>query len=551
MTTLTVTPSVTVAVDAGPATHPTGGTVQLDALRVPYASATLTLPLTEDTVLEGLDPRQDHRLTITGGDPAARTFNLGLRGRDVDHKARTVTIDAASDEALLVDYATLTEDAGARAHEASLRAVCNYVLGKIGATLAAGADDADATAYWALVNKVLNPSGESTTGFYLGDNATNIAVSGITPLFGYASVSWQAVAAGNAYLGIPLSDSRVTPGQPIVLSGYMRTSGSGQTGQMHLWFLDEHGTPAGFASATRIPLPTPYAWARSVLIATVPPGAVTVSAWAVANATAANVAFGLDGIMLYDGSEEVGYFDGASLNDAHYTYTWAGAVNGSASSRTPTLERHPDLYVWKPGVSAWDFLAPFTTPAALRLFCDEARVWRLIDPDTYTVPGVVTVTAANATEGIDAIHRDDPEVFATGVVVYYEWTDWTGTQQRAYDSAGTPEKVVTLTYQRAYPGPGAAAAILARRNGMGHTQRVEGLTRWDATPGMAASVTMPGTAEQLGTVKAVDWAVDDSGLMNVDTRSLVDVVPASWLDWDPLEAWQDVDPAVTWDSLPT
>jgi hypothetical protein len=112
---------------------------------------------------------QESRTLITPETPnppqwvpgAPRVFDLGLRSRTVDHQSKTVTVDLASDEALLMDYATLTEDGGARAHQASLRAVCNYVLGKIGASLAPGGPDADVTAYWSLANLFPDPSAES------------------------------------------------------------------------------------------------------------------------------------------------------------------------------------------------------------------------------------------------------------------------------------------------------------------------------------------------------------------------------------------------------
>lgn len=65
MTTPLVVPHITVTVD-GEATQPTGGTVALGALSVPYASATVILPLTAATALDALDPREDTRVVING-----------------------------------------------------------------------------------------------------------------------------------------------------------------------------------------------------------------------------------------------------------------------------------------------------------------------------------------------------------------------------------------------------------------------------------------------------------------------------------------------------
>jgi hypothetical protein len=68
VTTQTVTPDIDVTLDGAPGpVAPTGGSVSLEALRVPYASATIVLPLTPDTLLDALDPRDDHRVIINGG----------------------------------------------------------------------------------------------------------------------------------------------------------------------------------------------------------------------------------------------------------------------------------------------------------------------------------------------------------------------------------------------------------------------------------------------------------------------------------------------------
>jgi hypothetical protein len=48
---------------------------------------------------------------------------------------------------------------------------------------------------------------------------------------------------------------------------------------------------------------------------------------------------------------------------------------------------------------------------------------------------------------------------------------------------------------------------------------------------------------------SVRFSLGDDGLMNLGTRGLIDIPLGSWLDWDPDEAWQDVDPSITWASL--
>jgi hypothetical protein len=68
VTTPLVVPAITVTLDgAATPVRPDRGSLSLDAARVPYAGATIVLPLTADTALDDLDPRDDHRVIINGG----------------------------------------------------------------------------------------------------------------------------------------------------------------------------------------------------------------------------------------------------------------------------------------------------------------------------------------------------------------------------------------------------------------------------------------------------------------------------------------------------
>jgi hypothetical protein len=55
------------SIDGAADVKPTDGRVSLGALSVPYARATVVLPLTAATILDDLDPREDHRVFINGG----------------------------------------------------------------------------------------------------------------------------------------------------------------------------------------------------------------------------------------------------------------------------------------------------------------------------------------------------------------------------------------------------------------------------------------------------------------------------------------------------
>jgi hypothetical protein len=466
----------------------------------------------------------------------------------VDHKAKTVTLQLASDEALLMDYATLVEDTGARAHQGSVRAVCDYVLARIGAALAPGGPDADVTAYWALSNLITDPSATSAASFTAGAGVSGpptIQTSG--GVSGSSFVRFSSIAAGLTVIRAASAEN-TSPGSTYTLSAYMRGP-AGITGRVTLWIANGAGNVVQQYDSVPVTL-NPSGWTRIHVSGEVThPDAVTVQALVYGNATAAGQTFDGDGFLLTEGTELVPWFIGDQPDDAHYAYAFTGDLNESTSTRTPAVDRPPELFIWYPGVTAWDFLAPITSLVGFRLFCDELRVWRLVDPAAYDVPGYVVVSEVNATEGVDIIARDDPDVFATGVVCRFRWVDASGVARSATDTAGTPEKVVVLEYQRPYPGPGIAATILARRNGSGRTQEVQGLARWRATPGMIASINLPGALEQLGRIISVDWAVDDSGLMSLGTRGLMDVQPGSWLDWAPDDDWVDVPTDTDWEDV--
>lgn len=546
MTTRTVYPDVEAVINAT-TERINGGRVALDALGIPYGTADVEIGLTDAVDLSTIDPRDDVRVVIRGSNtnPASyREFDLGLRSVDVDHAAESITLNLATDEAILQDYATLTPDSGARAHEASLRGVVDYVLGKIGASLEPGGPDANVSAYWELTNAVRNPICDTTSGFALSTNATGLTVetTPAAPVIGTAYLFYRALAAGTALLRV-VGDLSVSPGEVVTGSAYLASPHAITAAHVYVQFLDNENNTLSRVHGSNVTIASTV-WARAYATATAPPTATRAQLVLSFNG-AANNALRFDAPMLTTGSELVTPFSGSTADSGTYTYEWDGDANNSASTRTPVNERLPEAFIWQPGQTAWDFLASFTVSAGLRLFCDETRTWRLIDPASYEVPGFI-VMQAFLTSGVDTISREDSEVFATGVVVRYTWTV-DGQTRTAYDTAGTPEKVVVIDYDRPFPGPGAAAAILARRDGTGRAQNVTGLTQWAATPNMQASVTLPDTPEQQGKLISVTFSLGDDSLMDVGTSGLTDVLPGSWLATDPGEDWTDPPTPLAWE----
>lgn len=510
-----------------------GGSTKLDSATVPYASATLELPLLEDSLLEWLDPRDGVRVTYQFGDDVGgtRDSDLGLRARSVDHQAKTVTLELASDEAVLQDFATLVTDTGARVHEASARAVCNYVLGKIGAALEAGADDANLTAYWALSNQIANPSMEvNAAGWLAGTGAgslSRIALTAIPAVQGGFGLTWLTTIAGDSNVApAPNSSSyRVQVGRSYVWSFYLYSGTPTSTRAVIQWFT-QSGVYIGSSFGTVVVTST-TAFKRVSVIGVAPPNAVT--AYPYVNTTgnpAAGWGHVLDAAMFYEGDEVVPYFDGSTPDSATYTYDFQGTAHASPSTRTPSLQRDPGMFVWKPGVTAWQFLTAILSAAGLVLWCDELRRWYLAFPENRTIIELVSVTEGTTSTGTDTLSRDDAETFVTGVVVHYTWRDDSGGSEENWDSAGTQGKVLVVELNRPYPGPGAAAAILARRQGTGRRQTITTILPVSTTPGMTAQISLPGAPDTVGRVAAVTFD-HATGFTDLDATGLVDIMPGS------------------------
>lgn len=528
MSTALLVPTASIDID-GSAFQVTSGEVTLDSSAVPYCSASYVLPFVDDAYLDWLDPREDRRIESTAGVGVPRAFDLGLRSRMVDHSAKTTTITVASDEALLQDYATLVVDKGARAYEASLRGVTNYVLGKIGAALEAGTSDADVTAIWEVQNLIANPAPTSLVGYRLGSGSSTLTYDA-----GLFAVRWTTTAlTSNLAVGTPTTNDtfRVTPGKSYVFAVEVVSSNvSARTVEACLnWRNNGGAASAGNSYGTAI-LTSSAVFQRVHVIATAPPGAEFVTPIVITRNNAVSTTHYAKQFILYEGSDLVPYFDGATTDTATYDYSWDDATEApvrSSSTRTPLVPtRPPDMFTWNPGTSAWDFLMALTSMAGMVLWCDELRRWYLDFPENRTITSQVYVSGLNASAGEDELSRDDRDAFVTGVVVRYSWIDEDGISREQYDTAGTSDLVMTIELEQAYPGPGAAAAILARRQGTGRVQRVTAITEMDTTPGMSAQISLPGAPDTIGRVTGVTFDLA-TGFMDLRTSGLVDVVPGS------------------------
>lgn len=532
---------------AGETVSISDGTAVLDETTT-YAVADITIPLTTE-MAEAIDPRSNIRGVIAASArDTARTFDLGVRTRTIDHDARTIRLRLASDEELVDDYAPLTEDSTALDHQDSLRAIVNGILTTVGlpSDLEPG-DDAPFPLSWDSVNLIPNPGAEAgTTGLLTHD----VSVTDDT--------LWQASGSRSFQLHTPTSTDSYGYYNLLTLGAQTdRTYTASGT-----CFLNGANGGAVSAQARRIVIAITTSTGSVFTQSHQAPNAAGATRLAVtfripANALAAAVFYyhghttgwvWWDDLRISEGdgikNRDIGRLDGAMASTDLYDFEWDDAANGSKSRRTAINPVPPETLIWPPGVSAWEFLLPITAVAAKRLFCDELRRWRLVDSD-YSIPGVVVASIHSASGGEDAITRDGT-LWADGVVARFTWTDEFGGAQEQIDTAGTPGKVIVREFARPYPGPGVAAAILNRLQGQGRTQSATVITDYTATPGMEASNTLPGTEDQTGRVSSVRFDLK-AAFMDIGTRGLTDSAPDSWLGWDADEDWDDVDAALNWE----
>lgn len=515
----------------------------------PYCQASFTVPIADDSVIEQINPRENQRVVVTateGVSGTTRTFDLGVRSRSVDQADGTITIEAESDEALLFDYAPLAVDNTPRTYESDFRALVNYVLNKAipGAALEAGTTNADLTAYWSEENLMKNArAAVNTATWSTGSGTGNLTrVTGLTGLPVTTGFRFTLTANAGTYWDFRSEYLPVRVGQQVNARASVRASTSRQIRLLVSFFED-----TTFIKETWADVTTGTTFAVLAASGVAPPRAThaRIIVRAVASASSGSWIEGT-AFKVYEGTVlDNSYYDGNTPNTANYTYQWAGDPNESAAQRVAVVERSPELFVWKPGVSAHDFLEPLLVHAGLRLFCDETRTWRLVDPKTYEVPGYMVVQSGhNATRGEDTITRND-DTWADAVVYRYTWVDVNGVSREEYDTAGLTGKVLTVEVDREYPGAGAAAYHLYRLQGRGRTQVVEALLPYTATPGQGVTINLPGTLTQTGKVREtiLDLA---TGLTELGTRDLTDTLDGAWLTWDPTETWSEVDPELTW-----
>lgn len=479
-------------------------------------------------VLATLDPRTSPapRVTITASSGVSvRSFDLHVRDRSVNHKAGTVSLSLASDEALLTDYAPLSDDPVPFGIAGSLRAVVDYVLGgAVAAALAPGVD-ADVTAYWGETNYAKNPAARlNAAGYAAGTGTASIGRHTDITWNGLPTIRFSAAGTGEAYLDTPTQAS-ARPRQVWTYSYYLLSSGTPRPARTMIRFKDASGQfVAQYVSPT---VTSSGSWTRVSGTAVAPPGTTTVEAFATTTSNATSQPHYTSGHMLTEGSDLppaarlLPWFDGASTAPG-YTTGWDYELdtNASTSTRVPLIERSAESLIWKAGQSAIEFLHPLVQAKGMRLVCDEERRWTLRD-ETYTAPGALYLrTEVNLTEADESISRDSG-VWFDARVTRYRWTDSAGAQQERIDAFAlkTPyTRLTTVDLNAAYVGPGRSEYAVRRAQGVGREVTVSTVSDWAARAEQEVSVTMPDAPIQVGLTQSISYDLD-TDLMTVTTRT--------------------------------
>lgn len=555
------------------------GSVILDTGWAPYGQADITVPIESAEFAENIKPQDKPRVILTGrvhptsnADRDTRQFDMVLRDREISHDQKTVRLMLATDEALLQTYGKLADDKNPRTHEANLRNLINSVLTQVipGAALQAGTANADLTARWTLENRVTNPRGALDTS---GWGAYANAASGTGSL---ERATWvtrpPGVPGSGAYTGIShvvqnpstswvdlwyqKGDLGVSAGQMYTASawmGFKAIEGAAATRNMRAIIVWRNQAAQEISRSTGALVTASHgagtsAWSglhRVHVTGVAPAGAVnaTLIFSLVDGLAQAGRGITLNGAMFTEGVL-VDYFDGEFPATSEYTYTWQGLANNASSLRTPDIEREPDVFTWRAGESAWDFLQSLIGTTGLRLWCDEKRRWWLTNPAEYSVPGRISATADNSTRGTDRISIDGEGTNADGVIVRYQW-NVLGEQRETIDTAGVAGKIFEHIIHAPYPGSGVAAAILRRIKNRRRMQDVTTVTDYSATPGKEISITLPGALDQVGYITRTNWLLAE-GLMEVQAAALTEAEPGTWLaGYDEL-TWAGTPDARTW-----
>lgn len=491
-----------------------GSRIILDDASAPHVTGTIELAVPTMSTLVALDPRAGRRIRVrvvytSGNLSVTREFNLAITDRTLRLREGIVVVDLASDESLASDFAPFTKDTTPYQHQGSVVSLVNYVLGRAitGTALQTGQPNPAIRALIASTNLVRNPRAARDLLDWAGVGGTvgRLATGGpsVAPTTGYLQANGSSIGIMR-YLADGVA---VRAGETYRLGVFVNV-GSGNTVAVDALVLDNNGNLILDVPQTFVASVAGGQWLYTTFTA---PANATKAELRVftGSALAANAYMTVTGWRLSpvtDDPTDTGYFDAETLDTSEYAYDPTGVLHASPTTRTPLINRAPDLLTWMPGTSAYDFLNPILQALGLRLVCDEARRWTLRD-EGYVASGALSIRhAVNLIDGSDRLSRTGG--WRDAQITRYRWRDQTGAQREEIDAFAlvTPYKrCVTLDIEAPYPGPGRSAYGVRRAQGLGRELTLEAVADWTARAEQRITAVISGAPIQTGRTARVEF----------------------------------------------
>lgn len=503
------THAYTVEVDGQPIPFK-NASINFDAARAPLVTATLTAPIDASHLL---DPRDARRVTITAtathqGGTQTRQFDLGVRSRDISHRDAEVTVTLASDDALLADYAPLTDDEEPYWiflwEDMNLRTLVDHILDTaFGAQLAPG-PSATLPMSWSTRNVIPNPRLTVSDAHWQAINATGERATGPVDLNPHQDLVWpdgacfRTVAAATSWQAQPLDTDagyfEVSGGEWWSAAAYVNGS-AGVRSRVALIWRDGKGRAIATSFGDWIDVPSSGSTWEPVRVWAQAPDAVRQADLRIQYEGTVGDVGRVTAAVLSQDRMPSRYFDGDQSDNVYDTFDWSGDPYESASVRTAISEDGaPETIIWETGRSALDYVAPILQRAGLRLVCDENRVWTLRG-EGWTAPGALTFEhAVNIVDAGDSIDRGDDTWFDAAVTVYRWKSD--EREKEAIDAwaiTNPPTKVKRIEKNTPYPGKGFSEYAVRRAQQRGQQFAATAVADWTATTEQPVQIAVPGT----------------------------------------------------------
>lgn len=529
-------------------------TISMDEGTAPYTRGTLRIARPAPTLLARLDPavKPEVFIRVTDADGKTRSWFLNVTARQVDPETGDVSMNVETAEAFLFDYAP-TADVDLRAYQNTYSQAQQVLRRALGGTpaFANAAAVVGLPTYSAKKNLIPIPSFE-TDWSSPGWSPSGVTLARVTTWRQVGSYSLQMTpntSNPDSYADLPVD---LSAGKTYTASGYVRfaTSPSGSTASLNrargisIVTTDQAGTRV--LTTSNQGSTTAGAVTRVSVTFTVPDSATANYVRLYNGYASGSSAIFWDALMLTEGNGKdtngaaLTYFDG-STTQTGYAMAWDGQAHVSTSTRTPTVDRPEELYVWEAGVSAWDYLQPIMQAAGVRLFqTGLSPLWQLSTIGLLASTRVVRLSAGvNLYSFSDLLSRtataaDGLPLFADGILIRYTWLDAQGVEQKRTDAATVSGYQKLYVMDRdgvTYPGPGTAAYVLQRIQARRKQLNVTGAPDYDAAPSQLVAITAPDGTLATGIIHAVthDFA---TGVMTLTTKGLVEV-PANSVGRSP------------------